>query len=182
MRPGYEHYDAVLWAWHRGIVKGFPDGTYRPLAPVNRDAMCAFLHRLAGSPEVDRPRSEPFRDVRPGVEHYEAIIWAYQMGIARGWPDGTFRPTQPINRDAIAAFIYRYAGSPSFPKPTTPPFRDVPVTIPFAKEIAWLKAEGITKGWPDGTYRPWTTVKRDAMAAFLFRIKEEQQIAFKAAG
>src|SRR5699024_5492099 len=74
MGPGDEHYESVLWAHSHGIVRGWkePDGTstFRPLQPVQRDAMAAFLYRLAGSPEVDLPRSEPFRDVRKGQEHY----------------------------------------------------------------------------------------------------------------
>ena len=102
MGPGDEHYESVLWAHRRGIVRGWsePDGTstFRPLQPVNRDAMAAFLYRLAGSPEVEVPRSEPFRDVRKGQEHYTEIIWAYQMGITTGWADRTFRPTAPARR------------------------------------------------------------------------------------
>ena len=30
-------------------------------------------------------------------------------GITTGWSDGTFRPNAPVNRDAMAAFIYRYS-------------------------------------------------------------------------
>lgn len=30
----------------RGIVRGWPDGTYRPDLPVSRDAVIAFLYRL----------------------------------------------------------------------------------------------------------------------------------------
>jgi len=40
---------------------------------------------------------------------------------------------------------------------------------PFAKEIAWLEEQGITTGWPDGTFRPGQAIDRDAMAAFIAR-------------
>ena len=33
-------------------------------------------------------------------------------GITTGWSDGTFRPNAAVNRDAMAAFFYRFAGSP----------------------------------------------------------------------
>lgn len=172
----------MLWAYDNGIVKGWEEkdgtSTFRPRRPVTRDAMAAFLYRLAGSPEVDLPRSEPFKDVKRGQMHYEEIIWAYQMGITRGWPDRTFRPTAPIDRDAMAAFVYRYAGSPDAPEPTERPFKDVSMTNDFVKEITWLKNEGITKGWKDGTYRPRSPMKRDATAAFLQRLHAEQGITF----
>lgn len=169
VRKGQEHYEAMAWMKSSGISTGWSDGTYRPLQPVNRDAMAAFLYRMDGSPKVTLPTRSPFRDVRPGQEHYNAIIWAYQEGITLGWSDGTFRPTQPIARDAMAAFLYRYAGSPRYTEPSRSPFSDVRHGQAFSREMAWMKAAGISTGWRDGTYRPLQPVKRDAMAAFLHR-------------
>ncbi|UYG17260.1 S-layer homology domain-containing protein [Brachybacterium huguangmaarense] len=172
------YHDEIMWLAENGITTGWPDGTFRPVTPVARDAMAEYLYRLAGSPHVDPPRSQPFTDVKPGMEHYDAIIWAYQQGIVQGWPDRTFRPTAPIERGAMAAFVYRYAGSPDVDRPTTAPFRDVPADSQFATEIAWLQSEGITTGWPDGTYRPLGSMNRDATAAFLYRLTAEQRITF----
>ncbi|PMC76956.1 5'-nucleotidase C-terminal domain-containing protein [Brachybacterium sp. UMB0905] len=175
-------YDEIMWMAESGYSTGWKEddgtSTFRPLEPVNRDAMVAFLYRMAGSPEVSYPRSEPFRDVKRGDEHYDAIIWAYQQGVARGWSDRTFRPTEPIARDAMAAFVYRYAGSPDVPELTEDPFSDVSKDSKFAAEIAWMKSEGITTGWPDGSYRPRASTKRDATAAFLYRMNEEQGITY----
>ncbi|MGP9706950.1 5'-nucleotidase C-terminal domain-containing protein [Brachybacterium sp. AOP24-D1-21] len=172
----------IMWMASNGYSTGWEekDGThtFRPLQPVNRDAMAAFLYRLAGSPHVDPPRTEPFTDVEEGDEHYEAIIWAYQQGITRGWSDGTFRPTTPIARDAMAAFVYRYAGSPDVSEPTSAVFKDVPANTQFATEIAWMKSEGISTGWTDGTYRPLNATNRDATAAFLYRLSVDQQITY----
>ena len=50
------------------------------------------------------------------------------------------------------------------------PFTDVTPQTPFYKEMAWVQAEGISTGWPDGTYKPWEPVNRDAMAAFMARL------------
>ena len=181
--PGTMFFDDIEWLAAQGITTGWPDGTFRPLANVNRDAMAEYLYRMAGSPKVTAPRSQPFADVKPGMEHYDAIIWAYQQGITTGWtlPSGArvFKPTTPINRDAMAAFIHRYAGSPTVAKPTSAVFRDVPANAQFAKEIAWLKAQGISKGWPDGTFRPLTPMNRDAMAAFLHRLRVDAKISYR---
>lgn len=179
---GMEHYEAIMWLAAEGITEGFPDGTFRPTTPLHRDAMAAYLHRLAGSPEVTPPRTQPFTDIKPGVEHYDAMIWAFQQGVAQGFPDRTFRPTEPITRDAMAAFVYRYAGSPEVPAPTADPFVDVPAASQFAREISWLKSEGITTGWSDGTYRPLSPINRDAIAAFLYRATVKKNIRFRQAG
>lgn len=110
-----------------------------------------------------------FRDVQQGAQFDEEILWLATQGISTGWPDGTFRPVQPVNRDAIAAFLYRLAGSPDFTPPATSPFRDVEPTDQFYTEICWLASTGVSTGWPDGTFRPLWSIDRDAMAAFLHR-------------
>src|SRR5699024_8251304 len=100
--------------------------TYRPLAPMNRDAMAAFLYRAAGEPAYTPPKRSPFTDVPTSSLFYKEIAWAESEGITTGWPDDTFRPLQPINRDAMAAFLYRFQGEPRFTPPRTSPFPDVP--------------------------------------------------------
>ncbi|MCW1805172.1 S-layer homology domain-containing protein [Brachybacterium squillarum] len=179
VKPGVEHYEHMVWMADAGISTGWKTSQgqeYRPLNSVNRDAMAAFLYRMAGSPKVTLPKTSPFTDVKPAQEHYTAIIWAYQEGITTGWvsKDGTrqFRPTTPINRDAMAAFLYRYAGEPAYTAPKGTCFTDVKPAQQFAKEMCWMKTEGISTGWNDGTYRPLQSVKRDAMAAFLHRYSQ----------
>ncbi len=163
----------IAWMKHTELSTGWPDGTYRPLEPINRDAMVAFLYRAAGSPAFTPPARSPFRDVSASSSiFYKEITWAHAQGITTGFEDGTFRPLQPVNRDAMAAFLYRSAGEPAFRPPSTSPFRDVSARDSiFYKEITWAHAQRISTGWSDGTYRPLVPIKRDAMAAFIYRME-----------
>ena len=72
----------------------------------------------------------------------------------------------------MAAFLYRAQGSPPFTAPAVSPLKDISArdTI-FYKEISWAYSEGITTGWPDGSYRPYSPILRDAMAAFIYRVE-----------
>lgn len=169
VQPGDLFYEEISWLAQRGISRGWSDGTFRPQEEVKRDAMAAFFYRLAGSPQYTAPTVSPFTDVPTDHTFYKEIAWMHSMGITTGWPDGTYRPDAPVNRDAMAAFFYRYAGSPDFTAPAESPFVDVSSADIFHKEILWLQSTGITYGWEDGTYRPYTPIKRDAMAAFLYR-------------
>ena len=114
-----------------------------------------------------------FDDVRVTAPFAPEIVWLATSGIAGGYEDGTFRPTAPVSRQAMAAFLHRMAGSPAHPLPATPTFADVPAGHPFATQIEWLASEGITTGTlqPDGTrlFAPTAAVSRGAMAAFLYR-------------
>lgn len=69
----------------------------------------------------------------------------------------------------MATFFYRLAGTPSYSAPSISPFRDIKPGDQFYTEVAWLANTGISKGWDDGTFRPVTPIKRDAMAAFIYR-------------
>ena len=159
----------IRWLAQSGITTGFSDGTFRPSASVERQAMAAFLYRAAGSPDFEAPAVSPFTDVRPTDPFYTEIAWLAEQGITTGFSDGTFRSTAPIERQAMAAFLYRWAGEPAFTAPATSPFSDVATSHPFYAEITWLARVQITNGYSDGTFRSLTPVARDAMAAFLFR-------------
>lgn len=112
----------------------------------------------------------PFPDV-PTTHHFaSAITYAKAMGITRGYPDGTFQPLGSTDRAAMAAFLYRYSGSPAYTPPTTSAFTDVPTNHVFYKEIMWLKEQGITTGMTPTTYAPHQAVIRKDMAAFLYRL------------
>ncbi|PWD51071.1 hypothetical protein C8046_10855 [Serinibacter arcticus] len=172
----------IEWLANAGISTGWatPAGAeFRPLTPIARDAMAAFLYRLADSPEFDAPEVSPFVDVPTSNMFYKEIAWLADQDISTGWVTASgaeFRPLDPIGRDAMAAFLYRMADSPEFDAPETSPFTDVTPQTQFYAEITWLVDEGIATGWlgNDGTamYQPVAPIARDAMAAFLARFHE----------
>lgn len=170
--PGnHQFYKAITWMNEKNITTGYAfDDTFRPKDHVSREAFAAYLYRLAGRPGVSMPGSSPFKDVKKSDQFYKEIVWLSQQNITTGWSDGTFRPKWNIHRDAMAAFLYRFAGKPSYSPPSSSPFKDVPRSAQFYKEINWLAAEGISTGWTaDNTFRPYIGSSREATAAFLFR-------------
>lgn len=169
-------YFEILWMAENGITSGTLDGgvrTFGPLEPVSRETMAAMLYAAAGSPEFAPPSTATFSDVPVGSAFALQIEWLKAEGIANGNADGTFLPHDPVSRQAMAAFLYRSAGSPEFTPPATASFIDLPVGVPFHQEIEWLTAEGVTTGYDNGdgtkSFRPTDPVTRQAMAAFLFR-------------
>lgn len=176
---GVHFYREVAWAYENGIATGWqtPGGReYRPVEPINRDAMAAFLYRWAGSPAYTPPAASPFSDVSPDQAYYKEISWLYENGVTTGWQtdQGTeYRPLEPINRDAMAAFLFRMAGSPKYYVPAwDSPFIDMDDDQMFYREVVWARDVGIANGWSVDAgieYRPLQPINRDAMAAYLFR-------------
>lgn len=172
VQPGQLFADDIAWLAGNGITTGWPDGTFRPTAPVTRGAMAAFLHRFIERLALVVVDPVSFSDVRVGDPFFDDITWAVEVGIVKGWPDGTFRPTLPVTRQAMAAFLYRFAGSPEYETPAVSPFIDVHPGDAFYTEVCWLAGTGIATGTatPAGAaFKPTAPVARQAMAAFLHR-------------
>lgn len=151
----------------RKITGGWDDGTFRPFDTCRRDQMIVFIFR-AMKTSYTPPRVSPFKDVPTSHVFYREIAWGAKKGITTGWPDGTFRPTKPVQRDQVAAFLHRAAGSPSVGSGPSG-FVDVPSSYEFAPQIRWMSSQGISRGWSDGTFRPTAHITREQMAAFMMR-------------
>ena len=98
-------YDAVLWAYQRGITNGTDPTTFSPNKTVTRGQAMTYLHRFAGS--VDASYSVSFADVSPNAYYAPAIRWAISQGITNGTSPSTFSPDAPCTKSQIVTFLYR---------------------------------------------------------------------------
>ncbi len=75
--------------------------------------MAAFLYRYAGkvlgedTSSFETPSTADFSDVATTNLFFREIAWLDSTQITTGYPDGTYRPLESVNRDAMAAFMYR---------------------------------------------------------------------------
>jgi hypothetical protein len=99
---------ALAWAVHALLLPMHPDGTLRHERPATRVETVVALHRAAGVPAPTVRRS--FRDVPDWHPGADALCWAAEVGVARGFPDGTFRPSRTLNRQAAAVLLHRFDG------------------------------------------------------------------------
>jgi hypothetical protein len=89
-----------------GISTGFDDDTYRPGIAVTRQAMSAFMARLADA-DLTPCVVAPFTDVPASHPFCSEITWMRNTGVSTGFSDGTYRPSIPVTRQAMSAFLYR---------------------------------------------------------------------------
>jgi len=91
------------------LVRGYPDGTFHPDRPITRAEISALLVRvLKLEPGLPGPGGLPFPD-RGNVPGWAAgyIRVAFERGIIRGYPDGTFRPGSGTTRAETACLVFR---------------------------------------------------------------------------
>jgi len=104
-------YKAILWAYQKGITKGYSDGTFGINRNVSRGESMMFLWRLKGKQEPTPVSVSPFTDVPKTHAFYKAILWGYQKKITTGYTSGPKKGTFGINenctRGQIVTFLYR---------------------------------------------------------------------------
>lgn len=188
-----DHKEDIDWLVEKGITKGFLDGTYRPYSEITRCDMAAFLRRFAAaSGKTDAATWTPseedwnrFSDVSKGTDHAEDILWLAHTKITFGFKDGSFKPYANITRCDMAAFLNRIYNKiqydadiqeninnvlvrPASDMPITN-FTDVDTKTDHYFDIQCIAAMNVTTGYPDGSFRPYDSVVRCDMAAFLHR-------------
>lgn len=120
------HAKEIYWLAASGISTGYLDGTFKPLAPVVRQDMAAFLRRLAkvmGDPESEnwKPQNtNAFPDVTAQTDHQVDILWLAETEISAGYPDKMFRPLVKVARQDMAAFLHRLNDHVAEHEPTKP--------------------------------------------------------------
>lgn len=159
----------ITWLAETGITLGVGGGRFDTVSPVQRQHMAGFLHRLSGEQSYVPPTRPTFSDVPATRSLYPAVEWLAQSGITKGVGDGVFGASMPVQRQQMAAFLFRMSGETAYTPPARARFTDVPTTHPFYREISWLAHQEITLGVGGGRFDTRSPVQRQHMAAFLHR-------------
>ena len=173
--PEHPYYDAIYWAADEGITKGYPDGTFGINKACTRGEMIMFLWRYVGQPAPKAVSKSPFTDVAKTHTFYNAILWASQKGITKGYPDGTFGINRNVSRGECMMFLWRLKGKPTPTAVSKSPFSDVPKTHVFYKAILWGAQNKVTTGYTSGakkgTFGIDENCTRGQIVTFLYRAK-----------
>ncbi|MGV0023412.1 S-layer homology domain-containing protein [Phormidesmis priestleyi] len=78
----------------RGILQGFPDGTFQPDKPVTRAEFAGLVSKAFEKAKTKQLLA--FEDLPANHWAKDAIDESIQTGFMNGYPGGVFRPDQPI--------------------------------------------------------------------------------------
>lgn len=135
----------------------------KTLAGVLSGAMLVFSLPIAVLAAVMTGTSldtgaQVFSDVPITYPNYTAITYLKVHGVISGYPDGTFKPDQVVNRAEALKIILLGSGEQVAASVDLEPFRDVPRTDWYAPYVAKAKELAIVEGYSDGTFKPSQTV------------------------
>ncbi|HEY9637577.1 MAG TPA: family 10 glycosylhydrolase [Coleofasciculaceae cyanobacterium] len=155
----------------RRIINGYPDGSFKPNAPVTRAEFAAML--TTAFPDVPVVRTGgKFADVPTNYWASEAIRQAYQSGFIAGYPGGVFQPNQNIPRvQALVSLASGLKYMPTKPSQDTlkGAFADIADIPEYSQSaIAAATEKQLVVNYPDvRTLKPNQLASRGEIAALL---------------
>jgi hypothetical protein len=161
------HFDDICDLVLGGTLLGYRDGRFAPATAMTRGQTASVLARASGL-EGFTMRPPTFTDIA-GDTHEASIEALATEDIARGFADGTYRPSHPIPRDQAASLLARWLGLTPV---ATGPFTDVPATNVHLGNINALFDAGIVRGTSATTFDPSANIRRDQFAAWVHRALE----------
>ncbi|MET3851395.1 Ig-like domain-containing protein [Paenibacillus sp. OAE614] len=150
---------SIKQAASTGIVTGYPDGTFKPGKTVTRAEFAVMLVNTLG---IKKPGAElTFIDSASiGAWAHHAVAQVVQLGMMKGYENGTFRPSEEITRAEIAVTITNAVGQISKDTPEAG-FADDGEIPDWAKGSAeFLKQTGIMQGKDGNRFAPQEAATR----------------------
>jgi hypothetical protein len=164
---------AIQYLKDKGIISGYPDGTFKPDQAVNRaEALKLILGaaKIEGQPAMDSGSNADFSDIPDwNVWYYPYVNKATDLGIVSGYDDFTFRPNQTVNlveslkmiRKAENIDISSYSAAEK-------PYNDALANLWYSQDVSYAHAKNILLPY-DGNIYPDQPMNRGMLADILYR-------------
>lgn len=163
--PTSPYWEMIENLQEKGLISGYPDGTFRPNEQISRKHVAQLLNNALKF-EAKIGTEIHYKDVPKNHPYYDVILTVSQAGIFSGDSNGNFNPDAPITRIQLAkvldlAFDLNI-NSFSY-------FSDVNRSHWGYTHVQALYSNGITTA-DQGNFKPNQPVTRAHFAVFLYRV------------
>jgi hypothetical protein len=139
-------YPLILMLYSKGIINGFPDGNFYPERSLTRAEFIKILMEALNPPiPLIHVQYPTFSDLPFSHWASSYVENAVLLGWVKGFPDGTFRPDEPLTKEQVLTFIVR-ASAFQGETPEKPTFSDLPPdhwAFPFVEQAVEMGLIGV---------------------------------------
>jgi hypothetical protein len=163
----YKFYKAVKYLRDENVISGYDDGSFKPENSVSRVEALKMIFVALGT-ELSDGSNLTFPDVDTSAWYADYIATAKTLGIVDGYPDGTFKPADSVNRVEFLKMLFKATEISVNPVVIGDPYDDVSNLDWFApyanlsKELNLAPIDGSEFG-------PDTDMSRGEVAETIYR-------------
>jgi hypothetical protein len=153
-----------------GIVTGYPDGTFRPEGPITRAEVTTLLVRALGQ-KLPEAVDSVFSDLPSSHWAAKYVKEGVRRKYVLGYPDGTFKPSNRINKAEGVVLMSRFGELKTPEKVIEAPFADLPGRHWAATYVTSAKQAGYLKYLEGKPFEPKKDLTRAEAVEILSRTK-----------
>jgi len=165
----HPHFEAISFLKNEGIIQGYPDGSFKPENSVSRVEVLKFI--LEGiDAEIAGTRALPFSDTQSGAWYSDYLQTAVYLGIIDGYPDGTFKPGNTVNKAEFLKMLIEAMDTEIDTEIGYMPFTDVKKDQWYAKYVQFAYQKNLIEA--DGKkFNPQEQMTRENVAEAIYRVQ-----------
>lgn len=168
----YEY--AVEYTVKNNLFNGISETEFAPYENMTRAMLVTVLYRI--EQPYESSAKMPFTDVENGEWYYDAVLWAYENGIANGIGENEFAPNENVTREQAVTILFRYAKYKGYKTDalTIPAdYADIDEISGWAEEpFKWACGEKIISGTSQTSLSPKDFLTRAQNAVIIMRFCE----------
>jgi hypothetical protein len=185
---GHDEYVALKYLKEKDIIGGYADGSFKPGNLISRvEALKIILeanslieesyiiNNVLGGPDFkNNLELVAFSDIFKSQWYFPYLKKAAELGVVGGYPDGTFKPTDVVNRAESFKMVMESDGL-EFGEVLESPFNDVSTGDWFAKYFDEAKKRSIAYFTQSNNVNPGRELTRSRFAELVYRYLKSKE-------
>lgn len=158
------YYDGIYYMTQAGFVSGYEDGSFQPLKEVNRVEALKMILEVSEVEEKTEGITLTFSDTDESAWYADYLKTALNLAILSGYPDGTFKPENTVNRvEALKMLLL--AEQRALPSSEGEEW--------YSAYLEYAKIHALLVPDETGDYLPGQKLTRGELADLIYRFKKE---------
>lgn len=165
----HPHFQAIKFLKTEGVIEGYPDGSFKPENSVSRVEVLKFILEGIEADVSSAPAKLQFSDVDATQWYGGYLYTATDLGIIDGYPDGSFKPLDKVNKAEFLKMLIEAMNIDIDPEIGELPFIDVGEDQWYAKYAQFAYEKNLVD--TDGTrFWPKQQMTREEVAEAMYRV------------
>lgn len=162
---------AIMYLKSKGVLGGYPDGNFKADNQINRAEFLKIVMLFFSKGTSDNGTLS-FKDLEKDAWYLPYLRTATTLGVISGYPDGTFRPAQMVNKVEAMKIILKTSGLAVPPMPTVAPFSDTILGSWYLPYVQFFQDKALDLGDGQGKIWPAKALTRGEVAQYLYQFSK----------